>query len=164
VLGLRCSWCHGSASTDEVDKGHLIGAALLLGSAYGNHRAQVLEKSLATRIGNMLASDDPAVLRRGAEIVARSERLMDGPRRTGDVINPVLNRGAAARVAYLGRRRWWRVVGGSRSATCEPSALLSTEAKRTPALLNCSETSFSAWAAYAESRCCGMSLERGGLP
>jgi hypothetical protein len=35
-----------------------------------DYRAQVLKKSLATRIGNLLASDDPAVLRRGTEIVA----------------------------------------------------------------------------------------------
>ena len=64
-----------------------------------DYRAQVLKKSLATRIGNMLASDDPAVLLRGAEIVAKSKRPTDGLHRAGDVINPVLNRGAAARVA-----------------------------------------------------------------
>ena len=38
-------------------------------------------------------------MRRGAEIVARFQRLMDGLSRTGDVINPGLNRGTAARVA-----------------------------------------------------------------
>src|SRR5262252_5484821 len=35
------------------------------------------------------------------------------------------------------------------AATCRPSALLSTAAKRTPARLNCNATSFSARAAYA---------------
>jgi len=88
---------HG-LSTDEVDKGHLIGAALLLGSAYGKHRAQVFEKSLATRIGTMLASDDPAIMRRGAEIVAKSERLMGALRTAGDVLGKKLNRGLTARV------------------------------------------------------------------
>src|SRR5712672_197280 len=50
---------------------------------------------------------------------------------------------------------------GLLSATCRPSALLCTAAKRMPARLNCSATSFSARSTYAASRCCSVSLESG---
>ena len=49
-------------------------------------------------------------------------------------------------------------------ATCRPSALLSTAAKRTPALLNCSAKFFCARSTYAASRCCSVFFERGGSP
>jgi hypothetical protein len=81
----------------DWDSGHLISAGLLLGSAYGAHRVQVVQKSVARRVGEMLASNDPAVLRQGVNYVARSQNLMGALRNAGDVVGSMLSPGTAAR-------------------------------------------------------------------
>jgi hypothetical protein len=53
-----------------------------------------IDKSLATQIGKMLASDDPAVLQRGIAAVAKSGKLMELLRASGDAINALARRGA----------------------------------------------------------------------
>ncbi len=77
----------------DLDKGHYITAALALGAAYGHHRMGAIDKSLATQIGKMLASDDPAVLQRGIAAVAKSGKLMQALRASGDAINALARRG-----------------------------------------------------------------------
>jgi hypothetical protein len=77
----------------DLDKGHYITAALALGAAYGHHRVGAIDKSLATQIGKMLASDDPAVLQRGIAAVAKSGKLMEALRAGGDAINALARRG-----------------------------------------------------------------------
>ena len=52
-----------------------------------------IDKSLATQIGKMLASDDPAVLQRGIAAVAKSGKLMQALRASGDAINALARRG-----------------------------------------------------------------------
>jgi hypothetical protein len=83
----------------DLDKGHYITAALALGAAYGHHRMGGVDKSIATQIGKMLASDDPAVLQRGVAAVAKSQRLMGALRSAGDAINSVLSRSGLAAAA-----------------------------------------------------------------
>jgi hypothetical protein len=49
----------------------------------------------ATQIGKMLASDDPAVLQRGIAAVAKSGKLMEALRASGDAINALARRGTS---------------------------------------------------------------------
>jgi hypothetical protein len=58
-----------------------------------------IDKSIATQIGKMLASDDPAVLQRGVAAVAKSQKLMEALRAGGDAINGLLSRNAATRAS-----------------------------------------------------------------
>jgi hypothetical protein len=69
------------------------------GAAYGHHRMGAIDKSIATQIGKMLASDDPAVLQRGVAAVAKSGKLMEALRAGGDAINGLLSRNAATRAS-----------------------------------------------------------------
>ena len=78
----------------DLDKGHYITAALVLGGAYAHHRAGAIDKSIATQIGRMLASNDPAVLQRGIAAVAKSGKLMEALRKSGNAINALARRGA----------------------------------------------------------------------
>jgi hypothetical protein len=80
---------HG-AMEGEWDTKHALTAALLFGAAYGKHRAQILDNSVARRIGEMLASNDPAVLHQGIQIVAKSTKLTDALRTAGDKISAAL--------------------------------------------------------------------------
>ena len=74
---------HGAVE-GEWDAKHALTAALLFGAAYGKHRSQVLDNSVARRIGEMLASNDPAILRRGVDIVSKSRKLTESLREAGD--------------------------------------------------------------------------------
>lgn len=76
---------HG-ALEGEWDTKHLLTAGLLLGAAGFRHSTQKLDSSIASRIGEMLASSDPAVLHRGVQIVAKSQKLMGALRTAGDRI------------------------------------------------------------------------------
>ena len=84
------------SSSRDLDKGHYITAALALGAAYGHHRMGAIDKSIATQIGKMLASDDPAVLQRGIAAVAKSQKLMGALRAGGDAINSLISRSGLA--------------------------------------------------------------------
>src|SRR5215831_6869108 len=81
---------HG-AIEGEWDAKHALTAALLFGAAYGKHRSQVLDNSVARRIGEMLASDDPAILRRGVQAVANSRAWTNALRTAGDRIGASLS-------------------------------------------------------------------------
>jgi hypothetical protein len=82
----------------EQGNGHLLGAALAIGGAFAAHRSNVIHQSIATRIGQMLASNDPAVLRRGVQVVARNEKLMGALRAAGDRVVPALAGATAPQV------------------------------------------------------------------
>jgi hypothetical protein len=74
----------------EQGNGHMLGAALAIGGAFAAHRSQVLHQSIATRLGQMLASKDPAVLQRGVQVIARNEKLLGALRAAGDRIPAAL--------------------------------------------------------------------------
>lgn len=87
---------HG-AMEGEWDAKHALTAALLFGAAYGKHRTQVLDNNVARRVGEMLASDDPTVLRRGIQVVANNANLMRYLRTAGDNISAMISGKAAPR-------------------------------------------------------------------
>ena len=70
----------------DLDPAHMMGAALLFGGAYAKHRSHIVEKSIARRVGEMLTSQDPAILRRGIQIVAKNKGMMDALRTAGDAV------------------------------------------------------------------------------
>lgn len=57
---------------------HVLIAALTLGAA--RHGAQVIDERVARRVGEMLASQDPNLLRRGLQIASRSPVMMNALR------------------------------------------------------------------------------------
>lgn len=82
---------HGAMS-GELDKKDILGAVLLFGAAYGKHRVAAAESTVARRIGEMLASNDPQIMQRGTAIVARTPWLRDALRTAGDRLGPVFAR------------------------------------------------------------------------
>lgn len=88
---------HG-AMEGEWDAKHALTAALLFGAAYGKHRYGALQTSAAQRIGEMLASNDPAILNRGVQIVAKSRTLSNALRTASDRIGAAV----AGRIAPTG--------------------------------------------------------------
>jgi hypothetical protein len=89
----------------DVNPASLLKTALLIGIAKGVHRgSRAIDQRVATKVGDMLASNDPAILRKGAAIVARSPKLFDalrqgteaGSRVTAHVLGPA---GVAATAA-----------------------------------------------------------------
>ncbi len=67
-------------STGEWDKTHIIGAILGAGVAGLKFRSGQLDARVAARIGQMLASEDPAVLQRGLQMVTKSRPMMEALR------------------------------------------------------------------------------------
>lgn len=76
----------------EHGEGHALGAVLAIGGTFATHKSQAVQASVARRIGEMLASKDPAILNRGVKLVARSESLMNALRAGGDRLAPILER------------------------------------------------------------------------
>ena len=68
---------------EKISLGHLLGSAVAFGGLYGKARTEAFNEELARRVGQLLVSDDPAVLRRGIEIVTKSKPLMDAIRNLG---------------------------------------------------------------------------------
>jgi hypothetical protein len=91
---------HGAVE-GEWDARHALTAAVLFGAAYGKHRSQVLDNSVARRIGEMLASNDPQVLQRGIQIVAKSRVWLDALRTAGDKISSALSGGVVPRGTHV---------------------------------------------------------------
>jgi hypothetical protein len=58
---------------------HVLTAALTFGAI--RHGAKVIDSRVARRVGEMLASDDPAVLAKGVQVVASSPAYLDALRR-----------------------------------------------------------------------------------
>jgi hypothetical protein len=79
-------------------EGHMLGTALLIGAGFAAHKSQVIQKSVARRVGEMLASDDPEVLRRGVNVVVRNQNLMEALRAAGDRFAPAVSRAATPQV------------------------------------------------------------------
>ena len=63
----------------EFNPIHVLTAALTFGAI--RHGAKVIDSRVARRVGEMLASNDPAVLTKGAKIVANSPEYLDALRR-----------------------------------------------------------------------------------
>lgn len=80
---------HG-AIEGEWDTKHALTAALLFGAAYGRHQMGVLDKSVARRVGEMLASNDPEVLRQGVKIAAKSRTISAALRTAGNRVSGAL--------------------------------------------------------------------------
>ena len=91
----------GGFEPEKLSTGHLLGSALLFGSLYGKGRMEAVNEEVARRVGQMLASDNPAVLRRGIDMVTKNRPLMDAIRNMG--------RAAAAGAGGAGRRLVVRV-------------------------------------------------------
>ena len=68
---------------EKLSTGHLLGSAIAFGSLYGKGRMEAVNEEISRRVGQLLVSDDPAVLRRGIEIVTKSKPLMDAIRNLG---------------------------------------------------------------------------------
>lgn len=68
------------AVTGNWDWTNLLAGA---GAAAGRHRMRGAEARLASRIGEMLSSDNPDVFIRGIQMVAQSERMMNRLRQAG---------------------------------------------------------------------------------
>jgi len=62
---------------------HIIAVALTVGAA--RHGAKVIDEKVARRVGEMLASSDPAILARGLKVVASRPILMDALRQATNV-------------------------------------------------------------------------------
>jgi hypothetical protein len=74
----------------EFNPAHVIAAALTIGAA--RHGAKVIDEKVARRVGEMLASSDPAVLAKGINIVASRPVLMDALRKATNVsMRQILN-------------------------------------------------------------------------
>jgi len=77
VAGAATAAAHGDFSWSTI----LAGASVAGGVAGGRHYKRKLslerDKRIATHIGDMLASNDPDVFRRGVAILASHERFMD---------------------------------------------------------------------------------------
>src|SRR5262249_40636415 len=58
----------------------LVAAGLFLGGRQAAHR---IDQRIATRVAEMLLSDDPAVLQRGLQAVSKNQVLRDALRRAG---------------------------------------------------------------------------------
>ena len=63
----------------EFNPVHVLTAALTFGAL--RHGAKVIDSRVARRVGEMLASNDPTVLAKGAQIVAQSPTYLDALRR-----------------------------------------------------------------------------------
>lgn len=62
---------------DLTDPRAVATGALVWGLAHGRHK---IDERVAKRVGEMLASNDPSVLRKGIQMVARHSRILDGVR------------------------------------------------------------------------------------
>lgn len=93
----------GGFDPEKLSTGHLLGSAILFGSLYGKGRMEAVNEEVARRVGQMLASDDPAILRRGIDMVTKSRPLMQAIRNMG--------RGVAQGTGGAGRRLVVRVPG-----------------------------------------------------
>ena len=77
------SYGEGGFDPEKLSLGHFLGSALDFGFLYGKGRTEAVNEEIARRVGQLLVSDDPAVLRRGIEIVTKSKPLMDAIRNLG---------------------------------------------------------------------------------
>jgi hypothetical protein len=83
---------------------HIIAVALTVGAA--RHGAKVIDEKVARRVGEMLASNDPAVLAKGLKVVASRPVLLNALRKANDVttrqlVNYLRPSGVAAAAATL---------------------------------------------------------------
>jgi hypothetical protein len=75
----------------ELTPGKALGLALVAAAGgYKKVRVPALQEALAKRVGEMLASNDPQMLQRGAKIVARNDSLMNALRAAGEKFEGVI--------------------------------------------------------------------------
>jgi hypothetical protein len=63
----------------DFNPAHIIAAALTYGAV--RHGAKIIDEKVARRVGEMLASDDPAVLTKGIQVATSSPVIFDALRR-----------------------------------------------------------------------------------
>jgi hypothetical protein len=81
LAGEGLEFFRGEGGSNE---GHALGMALAVGGAFAKHKSDVVQRSIARSVGEMLASKDAAVLDRGVKVVARNKALMNALRAAGD--------------------------------------------------------------------------------
>jgi hypothetical protein len=82
----------------DFNPAHVLTAAIGVGLA--RRGAQVIDQRVARRVGEMLASDDPAILARGAQVAARTPWIVNALR----YVTGGAGRGATAAVQPLGNQ------------------------------------------------------------
>jgi hypothetical protein len=82
----------------DFNPAHVLTAAIGVGLA--RRGAQVIDQRVARRVGEMLASDDPAILARGAQVAARTPWIANALR----YVTGGAGRGATAAVQPLGNQ------------------------------------------------------------
>ena len=100
----------GAVATFEGLKEHSFNPAHIIAVAFtvaaARHGAKVIDEKVARRVGEMLASKDPAILAKGLKIVASRPVLMNALRRASDIttrqlVNYLRPSGVAAATAAL---------------------------------------------------------------
>ncbi|HZP68380.1 MAG TPA: hypothetical protein VFB29_00435 [Pseudolabrys sp.] len=81
--GVGYGWASGDWSLQNLETAALTGALLKAG-------ARQIDARVARRVGELLASNDPEQIRKVAELVSKSPRVMDGVRRTDALVSRVL--------------------------------------------------------------------------
>jgi hypothetical protein len=67
----------------DPTSGHFLRSMAAFGLLYGKGRSEVVNEAVARRVGGMLASEDPAVLRQAIDIVRKSPALLKNVRDLG---------------------------------------------------------------------------------
>jgi hypothetical protein len=64
---------------------YVISRRLAFGAAGLKYRAGLFNQQVATRVGQMLASEDPMIFQKGVAAVARSRPMMEALRNAGAI-------------------------------------------------------------------------------
>jgi hypothetical protein len=80
------------------EHGGIFGMMLGLGRDFAKHKMSVTQQSIATEIGRLLATEDPATFVRGVQAASRTPFIMDALRRAGDRLDTMLGRAAQSQL------------------------------------------------------------------